>query len=81
MGIPYLFDQYLMHWQLTSYFLLKCFHGETQNPNEAFNNICWTGCSKNVYVSRLIMEMGVNSAVLHYNEGACGIINECIVVF
>ena len=56
-------------------FLSKCFHGETQNPNEAFNNIVWTRCPKTIYVSRSVMELGVNSAVLHYNEGACGISN------
>ena len=55
--------------------LSKCFHGETQNPNEAFNNIVWTRCPKTIYVSRSVMELGVNSAVLHYNEGACGISN------
>ena len=53
--------------------LSKCFHGETQNPNEAFNNVVWTRCPKTIYVSRSIMELGVNSAVLHYNEVACGI--------
>ena len=53
--------------------LSKCFHGETQNPNKAFNNIVWTRCLKTIYVSRSIMELGVNSGVLHHNEGACGI--------
>ena len=56
--------------------LSKCFPGETQNPlNEAFNNIVWTRCPKTTYVSRSIIELGVNSAVLHYNEGGCGIRN------
>ena len=55
--------------------LSKCFHGEAQNPNEAFNNIVWTRCPKTIYVSRSIMDLGLNSAVLHYNEGACGIGN------
>ena len=55
--------------------LSKCFHGEAQNPNEAFNNIVWTRCPKTIYVSRSVMELGVNSAVLHYNEEACGISN------
>ena len=55
--------------------LSKCFHGETQNPNEAFNNIVWTRCPKTIYVSRSVMELGVNSAVLHYNERTCGISN------
>ena len=53
--------------------LSKCFHGETQNPNEAFNNIIWTRCPKTIYVNRSVLELGVNSAVLHYNEGASGI--------
>ena len=47
--------------------LSKCFHGETQNPNEAFINIVWTKCPKPIYVSRSIMELGLNSVVLHYN--------------
>ena len=43
------------------------------DSNEAFKNIVWTRCSKTIYVSSSIMELGVNSAILHYNEGACGI--------
>ena len=54
-------------------FLSKCFHGETQNPNEVFNNIVWTRCPNVIYVSRSIMELVVNSTVLRYNEGGCGI--------
>ena len=53
--------------------LTKCVHGETQNPNEAFNNIIWTRCPKTIYVNRQVLETGVNSAVLHYNEGSRGI--------
>ena len=56
--------------------LSKCFPGETQNPlNEAFNKLVSTRCPKTAYVSRSIIELGVNSAVLHYNEGGCGISN------
>ena len=55
--------------------LSKCFHGDTQNPNETFNKIVWTRFPKVIYVSRSIIQLGVNSAVLHYNEGACGISN------
>ena len=54
-------------------FLSKYFHGETQNPNEVFNNIVWTRYPKVIYVSRSIMELGLNSTVLRYNEGGCGI--------
>ena len=51
----------------------KCLHGKTQNPNQFFNNIIWTKCPKAVYVSRAVLEMGVNSAVLEFNEGSHGI--------
>ena len=53
--------------------LTKCVHGETQNPNEAFNTIIWTRCPKTIYVNRQVLETGVNSEVLHYNEGSRGI--------
>ena len=45
--------------------LSKCFHGDTQNPNETFNKIVWTRFPKFIYVSRSIIQLGVNSAVLH----------------
>ena len=51
----------------------KCLHGKTQNPNQSFNNIIWTKCPKAVCVSRAVLEMGVNSAVLEFNEGSHGI--------
>ena len=54
-------------------FLSKCFHGETQNPNEVFNKIVWTRSPNVIYVSRSIMELVVTSTVLRYNEGGCGI--------
>ena len=53
--------------------LSKCLHGETQNPNKALNNIIWTRCPKSIYVNRPVMEMGVNAAVLHYNDSAHGV--------
>ena len=55
--------------------LSKCLHGQTQNANEAFNSVVWTKCPKTVFVSRQILEIGVNSAVLQFNEGAHGITN------
>ena len=59
---------------LSSHGLLKkCLHGQIQNPNESFNNIIWTKCPKAVYISRAVLEMGVNSAVLEFNEGSHGI--------
>ena len=53
--------------------LEKCLHGKTQNCNEAFNQVIWGRCPKQVYVGRKILELGVSSAVLSYNEGARGI--------
>ena len=53
--------------------LKKCLHGQTQNPNESFNNITLTKCPKVVYVSTAVSEMGVNCAVLKFNEGIHGI--------
>ena len=55
--------------------LRKCIHGKTQNANEALNNLIWTKCPKNVYVEREVLEMGVSSAVINFNNGACGILN------
>ena len=52
--------------------LKKCLHGKTQNGNEALNNLIWTKCPKNVYVEREVLEMGVSSTVISFNNGACG---------
>ena len=52
--------------------LLKCLHGRTQNANEALNNVIWQKCPKNIFVQRDMIEMGVNSAVIEFNEGASG---------
>ena len=54
--------------------LEKCLHGETQNANESFNNVIWTKCPKNVYVGRKMLEIGVASAVLHFNDGGKGLL-------
>ena len=53
--------------------LKKCLHGQTQNCNEGLNNIIWSRCPKNVYVKINVLEMGVNSSVLSFNEGSSGI--------
>ena len=53
--------------------LSKCLHGQTQNGNESLNNLMWTKCPKNTFVERPIIEMGVNSAVVDYNEDSTGI--------
>ena len=53
--------------------LKKCLHRQTQNCNEGLNNIIWSRCPKNVYVKTDVLEMGVNSAILSFNEGSSGI--------
>ena len=53
--------------------LKKCMHGQTQNTNEAFNSIVSTRCPKNIFISRPTFEIGINSAVIHYNGGGNGI--------
>ena len=52
--------------------LRKCLHGEIQNSNEAFNNIIWNKCPKNVYLGRSV-EIGANSAVLDFNDVSFGV--------
>ena len=53
--------------------LSKCLHEKTQNANESINNVIWTRCPKRVYVGRQILEIGVSSAVVNFNEGYKGI--------
>ena len=53
--------------------LSKCLDGLTQNNNESLNAFIWKKCPKNVYVSRNIIEIGVASAVLEFNNGTQGI--------
>ena len=54
-------------------FLRKCFHGETQNTNECLNSILWTRCPKNIFVSKLVFEVAIHSAVLNFNDGTDGV--------
>ena len=53
--------------------LVKCLYGKMQNPNKALNNLIGTKCPKNVYVEKEVLEMGVCSAIINFNDGACGI--------
>ena len=55
--------------------LSKCLHNFTQNQNEALNSIIWKKCPKNIFVKRDIIEMGVCSALINYNDGTQGICN------
>ena len=53
--------------------LTKCLHGGTQNNNESINNVIWKKCPKQTHVSKKILEIGVSSAILEFNEGTAGI--------
>ena len=53
--------------------LSKCLDGVTQNNNESLNALIWKKCPKDAYVSRNIIEIGVASAVLEFNNGTQGI--------
>ena len=52
--------------------LAKCLHGKTQNNNEALNSLVWKRVPKDVFVGRYIVEMGVSTAVIHFNDGVTG---------
>ena len=55
--------------------LSKCLHGSTQNSNEALNSMIWSKCPKSTFVQRPVLEIGVNAAVLAYNDGASGVLD------
>ena len=55
--------------------LSKCLHGNTQNANEALNELIWARVPKRVFVSKSTLEMGTYSAILAYNDGAKGVIS------
>ena len=55
--------------------LEKCLHGRTQNDNKAFNAFVWKRAPKDVFVGKNVLDIGVASAVVAFNDGAAGIIN------
>ena len=55
--------------------LSKCLHGETQNTNEGFNSMVWQKCPKSIFVKRETLEMAINSAVMHFNDGKSGVLH------
>ena len=52
--------------------LERCLHGNTQNNNEAINAIIWKKLPKDIFVGRKMLEIGISSAVINFNDGACG---------
>ena len=53
--------------------LSRCLEGTTQNPNEAFSQIIWKKCPKDIFISRHVLEIGVASAVTNFNDGVMGL--------
>lgn len=72
-----IFDVLLpIYKDLTNESLLgKCFHGKTQNSNEALHGIIWQRCPKTNFCGKKIVEIGVASAVCHMNDGIRSIAN------
>ena len=50
--------------------LEKCLHGSTQNNNECINGVIWKQIPKDIFVGRIVLEIGVRSVVLSFNGGA-----------
>ena len=50
--------------------LEKCFHGKTQNQNEAVNGMVWERIPKKVFVGEEMLECGLFDAISHFNIGA-----------
>ena len=59
--------------------LARCVDGETQNANEALNQVIWKRLPKDVFVGRSTLEIGVYSAIIGYNDGYEGLLKviEC----
>ena len=53
--------------------LSKCLHGQTQNANEALNNIIWQRCPKSTYVCKRIVDIAAASAIMYFNDGCKGL--------
>ena len=49
--------------------LSLCLEGTIQNPNETFNQFVWQRYPKQTFLSKQVLESGVYSSVLTYNDG------------
>jgi hypothetical protein len=54
--------------------LSRCLAGMTQNPNEAFNQLVWKRCPKDVFVCKDVLDIATFSAILNYNDGTNGLL-------
>lgn len=50
--------------------LKRCLHGKTQNPNESFNSCIWQRIKKTGFVGLQTLRLGVQDALITFNEGA-----------
>ena len=53
--------------------LSRSSEGTTQNPNKVFNQIIWKKCPKGIFLSRHVLEIGVASAVINFDNGVMGL--------
>ena len=58
--------------------LHKRIHRENQNANKPLNNIIWMKCPKQVFVEKSILQLGVYSAILQFNNGQFGHTDRCL---
>ena len=58
---------------LSSDTLLSKSYTKTKNNNEALNGIIWQRCPKDIYVRQEVLEMGVSSAIIYFNDGTSGV--------
>jgi hypothetical protein len=54
--------------------LKRCLHGQTQNVNEALNQLIWKRCHKTSVAGKEVVDIATAGAVLQYNDGGHGII-------
>ena len=53
--------------------LKRCLHGFAQNNNESINDIIWKRLPNDVFVGRTVIEIGICSAVVCFNDDAVGV--------
>ena len=53
----------------------KCLHAKTQNNNGCLNGMLWKKRPKDIFVGKGVLEMGVSSAVICFNDGRKGILD------
>ena len=62
-------NQIVQPCETAQWYINTSLHGKTHNANESFK---WLKCRKSVFVNEQSIELGVNSAILQFNDGAHG---------